>query len=160
MEKGSMDEWEEGKQKFLELVHEINGTVEVVIPTKPTNSMFLISLTKGPNRKFITVSEDDIIDLPRRSHHPREGHEDLAGCDCSVVIQQSRGDNVKQLLSGIWQWSWFSEEKQIDFNGLFLNVGEHKILIDPPPMTAEAQHIYSTPGRPRLHYRHQSRPCS
>lgn len=64
MEEGSMDEWEEGKQKFLELVHEINGTVEVVIPTKPTNSMFLISLTKGPNRKFITVSEDDIIDLP------------------------------------------------------------------------------------------------
>jgi hypothetical protein len=36
----------------------------VVIPTKPTNSMFLISLTKGPNRKFITLSEDDIIDLP------------------------------------------------------------------------------------------------
>ena len=59
-----MDEWENGKQKFLEVVREINGTVEVVIPTKPTNSMFLISLTKGPNRKFITVSEDDIIDLP------------------------------------------------------------------------------------------------
>ena len=59
-----MDEWEEGKRKFLEVVREINGTVEVVIPTKPTNSMFLISLTKGPNRKFITVSEDDIIDLP------------------------------------------------------------------------------------------------
>lgn len=45
---------------------------------------------------------------------------------------------MKQLLPGIWQWSWFSEEKQIDFNGLFLNVGEHKIVIDPPPMTAEA----------------------
>ena len=45
---------------------------------------------------------------------------------------------MKQLLSGIWQWSWFSDEKQIDFNGLFLNVGEHKILIDPPLMTAEA----------------------
>lgn len=59
-----MDEWEEGKQKFLELVQGISGAVEVVIPTKPTNSMFLISLTKGPNRKFITVSEDDIIDLP------------------------------------------------------------------------------------------------
>lgn len=59
-----MDEWEEGKQKFLEVVRGINGAVEVVIPTKPTNSMFLISLTKGPNRKFITVSEDDIIDLP------------------------------------------------------------------------------------------------
>ena len=59
-----MDEWEEGKQKFLEVVRGLNGAVEVVIPTKPTNSMFLISLTKGPNRKFITISEDDIIDLP------------------------------------------------------------------------------------------------
>ncbi len=59
-----MDEWDEGKQEFLEVVKGINPSVEVVIPTKPTNSMFLISLTKGPNRKFITVSEDDIIDLP------------------------------------------------------------------------------------------------
>ncbi len=45
---------------------------------------------------------------------------------------------MKQLLPGIWQWSWFSDEKQLDFNGLFLTVGEHKIVIDPPPMTAEA----------------------
>ncbi len=45
---------------------------------------------------------------------------------------------MKQLLPGIWQWSWFSDEKQLDFNGLFLAVGEHKIVIDPPPMTAEA----------------------
>lgn len=45
---------------------------------------------------------------------------------------------MKQILPGMWQWSWFSEEKQLDFNGLFLMVGEHKILIDPPPMTAEA----------------------
>jgi len=45
---------------------------------------------------------------------------------------------MKQLLPDIWQWSWFSEEKQLDFNGLFLTVGEHKILIDPPPMTGEA----------------------
>jgi len=45
---------------------------------------------------------------------------------------------MKQLLPGIWQWSWFSEEKQLDFNGLFLTVGKHKILVDPPPMTGEA----------------------
>jgi len=45
---------------------------------------------------------------------------------------------MKQLLPGIWQWSSYSDEKQLDFNGLFLAVGEHKILIDPPPMTAEA----------------------
>jgi len=48
---------------------------------------------------------------------------------------------MRQLLSGIWQWSWFSQEKQLDFNGLFLTVGEHKILIDPPPMTAEASSV-------------------
>ncbi|HSL03634.1 MAG TPA: hypothetical protein VK901_08865 [Nitrospiraceae bacterium] len=45
---------------------------------------------------------------------------------------------MKNLLPGIWQWSWFSQEKQLDFNGLFLAVGEHKILVDPPPMTGEA----------------------
>ena len=45
---------------------------------------------------------------------------------------------MKPLLPGIWQWSWFSDEKQLDFNGLFLTVGEHKILVDPPPMPAEA----------------------
>ena len=52
--------------------------------------------------------------------------------------RESRGDIMKQVLPGMWQWSWFSEEKQLDFNGLFLLVGEHKILVDPPPMTAEA----------------------
>ncbi|MGC4099325.1 MAG: hypothetical protein QM706_19650 [Nitrospira sp.] len=41
----------------------------------------------------------------------------------------------------IWQWSWFSDEKQLDFNGLFLVIGEHKILVDPPPMTAEARAV-------------------
>jgi hypothetical protein len=59
-----VDEWELGKQKFVELVHSIDPSVQTVIPTKPTNSMFLISLTKGPNRKFITLPEDDVIDLP------------------------------------------------------------------------------------------------
>ena len=48
---------------------------------------------------------------------------------------------MKNLLPGIWQWSWFSEEKQVDFNGLFLTVGEHKILIDPPLMTGEASSV-------------------
>ncbi len=62
-----MDEMEEGKQKFLELVKGIDQQVQVVIPVTPSNSMFLISLTKGANRKFITVPEDDIIDLPNES---------------------------------------------------------------------------------------------
>ena len=44
---------------------------------------------------------------------------------------------MKQILPGIWQWSWFSDEKKLDFNGLYLTVGEHRILVDPPPMTQE-----------------------
>lgn len=59
-----MDELEDGKQKFLEMVSALDASVEVVIPTTPSRSLFLISLTKGPNRKFITVHEDDILDLP------------------------------------------------------------------------------------------------
>ena len=59
-----MDEIEEGKRKFLEVVGSVDAAVQVVIPVTPSNSMFLISLTKGQNRKFITVPEDDIIDLP------------------------------------------------------------------------------------------------
>jgi hypothetical protein len=62
-----MDEMEEGKHKFVEVVKGVDGAVQVVIPTTPSNSMFLISLTKGQNRKFITVSEDDIIDLPHEA---------------------------------------------------------------------------------------------
>ncbi len=62
-----MDEIEEGKQKFLALVRDIDQQVQVVIPVTPSNSMFLISLTKGANRKFITIPEDDIIDLPHES---------------------------------------------------------------------------------------------
>jgi hypothetical protein len=59
-----MDEWEEGKKKFVEVVKGVDGEVQVVIPVTPSNSMFLIALTKGANRKFITVPEDDLIDLP------------------------------------------------------------------------------------------------
>lgn len=62
-----MDEMEEGKKKFVEVVREVDAAVQVVIPVTPSNSMFLISLTKGLNRKFITVSEDDIIDLPNEA---------------------------------------------------------------------------------------------
>jgi len=62
-----MDEMEKGKQRFLQVVKGIDAAVQVVIPVTPSNSMFLISLTKGPNRKFITVPEDDIIDLPNEA---------------------------------------------------------------------------------------------
>jgi hypothetical protein len=60
-----MDELESGKQKFLELVKGLDSSVEVVIPTTDSRSVFLISLTKGSNRKFITIHEDDMLDLPQ-----------------------------------------------------------------------------------------------
>lgn len=60
-----LDELEDGKLKFLEMVKNLDASVEVVIPTTSSRSLFLISLTKGPNRKFITVHEDDIFDLPQ-----------------------------------------------------------------------------------------------
>ncbi len=41
---------------------------------------------------------------------------------------------MKALFPGIWQWSWFSADKQMDFNGHYLAVGEHHVLIDPPPI--------------------------
>jgi len=59
-----VDEFEAGKQKFLDVVKAIDSTVQVVIPVTPSNSLFLISVTKGANRKFMTVPEDDIVDLP------------------------------------------------------------------------------------------------
>ena len=62
-----MDEFEEGKQRFLELVTAIDGTVEVVIPITPSQSLFKISLSRGASRTFITVHEDDILDLPEET---------------------------------------------------------------------------------------------
>jgi hypothetical protein len=62
-----MDEFEEGKQKFLDLVTTLDEAVEVVIPTTPSQSLFKISLSKGANRTYITVHEDDILDLPEVS---------------------------------------------------------------------------------------------
>ncbi|MCP9454546.1 MAG: hypothetical protein NNA18_00370 [Nitrospira sp.] len=59
-----IDEMEEGKRMLLEMVKSMDATVQVVIPVAPSNSRFLIALTKGLNRQFITLSEDDILDLP------------------------------------------------------------------------------------------------
>jgi len=41
---------------------------------------------------------------------------------------------MKQIAPGIQQWSVFSQEKQLDFNGLLLTINDHRILVDPPPL--------------------------
>lgn len=43
---------------------------------------------------------------------------------------------MKTIASGIQQWTSFSQEKQLDFNGLLLTGNDHCILVDPPPMDA------------------------
>jgi len=59
-----MGEFDEGKVKFVQVVKSLDPSVEVVIPVTPSRGMFLISLTKSGQRKFLTVSEEDILDLP------------------------------------------------------------------------------------------------
>jgi hypothetical protein len=59
-----MGEFDEGKEKFLQVVKSIDPAVDVVIPVVPSRGIFLISFTKSGQRKFLTVSEDDILDLP------------------------------------------------------------------------------------------------
>jgi hypothetical protein len=59
------EEFDEGKAKFLEVVKGLDASVEVVIPVTPSRGNFLVSLTKGKARKFISVNEDDIVDLPQ-----------------------------------------------------------------------------------------------
>jgi len=59
-----MEEFDEGKEKFVQVVKGLDPSVEVVIPVTPSRGMFLISLTKRGQRKFLTVSEEDILDLP------------------------------------------------------------------------------------------------
>ena len=58
-----MSELETGKAKFLELVNALDPSVTVVIPTVASNDLFLISLAKGLHKKFITISEDDMMEL-------------------------------------------------------------------------------------------------
>lgn len=60
----SSEEFEVGKQAFIDLVNSLDRGVELVIPVTPSRGNFLISLTKGKARKFISVNEDDLIDLP------------------------------------------------------------------------------------------------
>ena len=42
---------------------------------------------------------------------------------------------MKELLPGVFEWSWFSPEKQLDFNGHLVVSDGDRVLIDPPPLT-------------------------
>ncbi len=62
-----MGEFDEGKEKFLQVVKGLDPSVEVVMPVTPSRGLFLVSFTKAGQRTFLTVSEDDILDLPENA---------------------------------------------------------------------------------------------
>jgi len=39
---------------------------------------------------------------------------------------------MKEIVQGVYQWSTFSEEKNLNFNGLFVISGNDSFIIDPP----------------------------
>ena len=71
------EEFEEGKVKFLDVVKGVDPAVGVVIPVTPSRGNFLIALTKGKARKFISVNEDDIVDLAHDSDILRKVTEEV-----------------------------------------------------------------------------------
>ena len=58
-----MDDFQEAKGKFLEMVKEVDPEVKCVIPEKPTNATFLISFGKGNSKKYAGFAEDDLLDF-------------------------------------------------------------------------------------------------
>jgi len=73
------DEFATAKQRFVALVHEIDPDVMVVIPERSTQDVFRISLTRGSTRRFLTVSEDDMLDLVEDDHAAAKMHAKLRG---------------------------------------------------------------------------------
>jgi glyoxylase-like metal-dependent hydrolase (beta-lactamase superfamily II) len=55
---------------------------------------------------------------------------------------------MNSILPRISEWSWFSEEKQLNFNGHLLAVGEHRVLVDPPSMSASDMALTRQGGSP------------
>ncbi|MFZ5863597.1 MAG: hypothetical protein ACOYXR_12235 [Nitrospirota bacterium] len=42
---------------------------------------------------------------------------------------------MREIVPGVYEWSWFSDEKRITFNGHLVIEGRDRVLIDPPPMS-------------------------
>jgi hypothetical protein len=73
------DEFADAKARFVALVHEIDPDVSVVIPERSTQDAFRISLTRAGNRRFLTISEDDMLDLVEDPHAAAKMHARLRG---------------------------------------------------------------------------------
>jgi hypothetical protein len=66
------DDIEAGKAALLVLIAHLDAEVQVVIPVRATNDRFLISLSKGKGREFISIAEGDLLDLDQEPAVRRE----------------------------------------------------------------------------------------
>lgn len=73
------DEFGPAKERFVALVHEIDPDIVVVIPERATQDAFRISLTRAGNRRFLTISEDDMLDLVEDERAAAKMHATLRG---------------------------------------------------------------------------------
>lgn len=53
---------------------------------------------------------------------------------------------MNKVAEGVWEWPWYSTEKQIHFNGHFLIVDQTKVLVDPPPLVPEDKALIKEAG--------------
>lgn len=58
-----MDDVEAGKAAFLRLLAEVAPGARAVIPSAATQDNFLIAVSTAGGRAFLTVPEDDLIDM-------------------------------------------------------------------------------------------------
>jgi len=56
---------------------------------------------------------------------------------------------MKMIREDIYTWSVFNEEKQLDFNGLYLRTSHRALLIDPPPMSEADRQQVDSLGKPQ-----------
>jgi hypothetical protein len=61
-----------GKTALLALIAQLDADVQVVIPVRATNDRYLIALSKGKTREFISIAEDDLLDVEREPAVRRE----------------------------------------------------------------------------------------
>lgn len=57
---------------------------------------------------------------------------------------------MKEILQGLWRWTWFSEEKGMDFNGYAVRLPSGLVLIDPAYAGEEVWGAIEKLGKPSL----------
>jgi glyoxylase-like metal-dependent hydrolase (beta-lactamase superfamily II) len=59
---------------------------------------------------------------------------------------------MKKILNHLYTWGVFNQDKQLDFNGLYLRTPQRFVLIDPPPMQPKDIEMVESFGIPKKIY--------